>query len=57
MIIGIDAYDRLIIVDPNSKRKSMGRYKSDIIIREANSKGAFMVCYRPGNTPLALVEE
>ena len=57
LIVGIDAYDRLIVVDPNSERKSQGRYKADIIIREANSKGAFMVCYRPGDTPLALVEE
>ncbi len=57
LIVGIDRYDRLIVVDPNSERKSEGRYPSDIIVREANSKGSFLVCYRPGDTPLAYVED
>lgn len=57
LIIGIDQYDRLIVVDPNSERNSQGLYKTSIILREANSEGSFMVCYRIGDTPLAKVQE
>jgi len=57
LIIGIDKYDRLIVVDPNSERNSQGLYPCDIIIREANSKGSFMVCYNPDDTPLEYYTE
>jgi hypothetical protein len=57
LIVGIDKYDRLLVVDPNSERKSQGRYPSNIIVREADSDGSFLVCYRTGETPLALVTD
>lgn len=57
LIAGIDQYGRLIVINPNGEHNSQGLYKTSIILREANSEGSFMVCYRIGDTPLVKIQE